>query len=287
MDEDSIYTCHRTHRYSQPETNPTNRSSPSSSSSEENEKSYQKSKPKDKPSSLRFKRKYQIEEGPWYMNLKNVLKRQKISQEKTKKRNERKKELRKIRNAKIKENLLKKKRKLNEDEVDDSIHSNDDEEEEEPTEKKENQSDSIHTTSQPAPIPSTSTSISVSVSEGQRTEPIPEPTPFPEDLNHRKPIVSKTLPIQNVLTNHTTSNPQKVLPSSSLLVSIHETASRFYTNQNLMTPKPIKAGRPSKKKLDPKLMLKSLHGSALIAIGVLIEEIAREEVSKLDQPMMD
>lgn len=263
MEEDSIYTIHRTHSYSKP-------GEPQSTllSEEEEEETYYQKKPK-KPSAFRYKRKYQIEEGPWYMNLKNVLNRQDLSKEKHVQKYERRKLARKIRNEKSK-----KKRKGDEEEEEDG--------EEEPTEsemkkskkkrkvndedveedEEQEESEMTHTSYQNQPEPSTP-----SFAEEQRTEPINDENqdrkPFPEELNH-------------------------LLPSSSLLGSIHESVSRFYTNQNLMKPKPIRAGRPRKDKTsEPKLMLKTLHGSSLIAIGILLEEIAKEEVSKVDQPMID
>ncbi|KAH9819411.1 hypothetical protein DFH28DRAFT_1105208 [Melampsora americana] len=216
MNEDSIYT-----------TQQTNSTTTSTSTS----------------TSLRYKRKDQIQDGPWYMNLKNVIERKSLSEEKRILRNQRKRGLRKIRNEK-------KKKKL-------KIERREEEEEEEEEEKR--------------------SSVGSDVVENQKER---------KETNEKIDEERRTVNFKKS-DQKESSFPEELkdlLPCSSLLTSIHETVSKFYTNQNLMKPKPInRLGRkPKKPKPEPKLMLKSLHGSALISLGILIEEMVKEEISKLD-----
>ncbi|OAV96923.1 hypothetical protein PTTG_26188 [Puccinia triticina 1-1 BBBD Race 1] len=68
------------------------------------------------------------------------------------------------------------------------------------------------------------------------------------------------------------------LPSSDLLRSIHHEAATFYSSHNVLSiPTPHRGPRP-KNWEEPIAMARALDGSALVAIGVLLEEIAKDQV---------
>ncbi|WAQ90770.1 hypothetical protein PtA15_13A169 [Puccinia triticina] len=69
-----------------------------------------------------------------------------------------------------------------------------------------------------------------------------------------------------------------VAPEQDLLRSIHHEAATFYSSHNVLSiPTPHRGPRP-KNWEEPIAMARALDGSALVAIGVLLEEIAKDQV---------
>ncbi|WAQ85707.1 hypothetical protein PtA15_6A336 [Puccinia triticina] len=67
-------------------------------------------------------------------------------------------------------------------------------------------------------------------------------------------------------------------PEQDLLRSIHHEAATFYSSHNVLSiPTPHRGPRP-KNWEEPIAMARALDGSALVAIGVLLEEIAKDQV---------
>lgn len=65
--------------------------------------------------------------------------------------------------------------------------------------------------------------------------------------------------------------PPDTLPNSDLLKDLHEYASHFYA-------KSMKAGSGGSERA-----FKSLDGTALLAMGILVEELARDALGDLDE----
>ncbi|KAH9472456.1 hypothetical protein Pst134EA_003070 [Puccinia striiformis f. sp. tritici] len=81
-------------------------------------------------------------------------------------------------------------------------------------------------------------------------------------------------------TNNTLEAPSRALtpdlPSSDLLRSIHHESISFYGSHNVISIPTASRGPRPKKWEEPVAMTRALDGSALMAIGVLLEEITKD-----------
>ncbi|KAG0151646.1 hypothetical protein CROQUDRAFT_719805 [Cronartium quercuum f. sp. fusiforme G11] len=188
----------------------------------------------DKRFSRRFKRRSQLEDGPWYMDLENVLKRRDESRELRLKREQRKQAVKKIKRAHARS------RSVTVNSQQDSENS-DGHEHEEPT---------MNTPRTPRP--------------GMKLDEEHKKSSQPTNMGDTEPI---RLP----------EEIENILPSSSLLSSIHHTAASLYTEKEMMELPPSRPGRKPKTWREPVAMVQSLHGSALMAIGILLEEMLRQD----------
>ncbi|KAA1116968.1 hypothetical protein PGTUg99_032465 [Puccinia graminis f. sp. tritici] len=68
------------------------------------------------------------------------------------------------------------------------------------------------------------------------------------------------------------------LPPSDLLRSIHHEAMSFYSSHNVISIPPAHRGPRPKNWEEPIAMTRALDGSALVAIGVLLEEITKDQI---------
>ncbi|WAR60955.1 hypothetical protein PtB15_13B206 [Puccinia triticina] len=88
-----------------------------------------------------------------------------------------------------------------------------------------------------------------------------------------------SLPIDNTVEFPPRAvTPGQSIQTSDLLRSIHHEAATFYSSHNVLSiPTPHRGPRP-KNWEEPIAMARALDGSALVAIGVLLEEIAKDQV---------
>lgn len=87
------------------------------------------------------------------------------------------------------------------------------------------------------------------------------------------------VPVVDIATADASSRAKTPdLPSSDLLRSIHHEAMLLYTSHDVLTiPTPHRGPRPRNWE-EPIAMARALDGSALMAIGVLLEEITRDQI---------
>ncbi|MBW0475656.1 hypothetical protein O181_015371 [Austropuccinia psidii MF-1] len=69
------------------------------------------------------------------------------------------------------------------------------------------------------------------------------------------------------------------LPSPDLLRSIHHGAMDFYKSHHVLNLPTVQRGRKSENWQEPIAMLRAFDGTALMALGVILEEIAKDDVA--------
>jgi len=197
--------------------------------------------------SKKFRRSVMVLHGPWFLHLDPVLERRDQDRLRLWKR-QRNKSLKRLSNA-----------------LPSNPHSQDPD-----------------TTITPAPPPSQPPSV-------PPVDPIPPAdnhlSPHSQDpLHHSNTFISSAPPPVQGPSVPPAGNPPlsragtPELPSSDLLRTIHHEAVRLYSAHNVLSiPTPQRGPRP-KNWEEPIAMARALDGSALMAIGVLLEEITRDQV---------